>query len=108
MTYRMICKKYIGKKLKPGEPSGFWWTCRANRADFHYYRLDVLASTAKERHYYATLLFDNDRVITEISDLSTSNLRSESLKESTFSQGRKPRSEDYEALDESLSNCIEE
>ena len=107
MTYRMICKKYIGKKLKEGEPSGFWWTCTANSANYHYYELEVLDSTAKERHFYSTLRFDDDRVITEIDDLRSTTLRSESLKESAFRKGIKPRSKDYEILDKSLCNCIE-
>lgn len=107
MTYRMICKKYIGKKLKPGEPSGFWWTCGANSADYHFYELEVLPSTAKERHFYSSLEFDDDRSITAIEDLNSSTLLSESLKESSFGKGIKPRSKDYEAFDKSLCSCVE-
>ena len=108
MTYRMILKKYIGKKLKPGMPSGFYWTLREDSALWQYHYLDTACAIPKEKRFVTLVHFDKERVITEIDDPNSSVLIQEGLRSSAFRKGPKPKSQDYQALADQLAECIEE
>lgn len=104
MTLDDLMQKYVGRQLKPGQPEGYFWTHKPDRALWGYYFTD---RNFNEIRYRTFVYYDDAGRITGIDDLEVKRLISEGTRAGSYSK-RKARGPDYARLDEALAECIEE